>query len=1318
MLLPALIHVLHVDDEESQREFAKMFLEEDGVIQVTSAASGKEALQLLEKESYDCVISDYQMNGMTGIQLAEKIKSHISIPFILYTGRGSEEVAEAAFKVGIDDYIRKEIEPAHYQVLAKNIEHVVERARGVKSLTASEEKFRRFFMNQPVLCCILSKEGNIVEVNDTVTDALGYTREELIGKPGITTLYSPSSRGKAEQLFRRWVETGELRNEELNIVTKTGEERTVLLNVDAVRDASGDVIQSISVQVDITQRRQMEDEARIHHEESERHALILENMSDSVIVTDLDGVISYWNDGAKNIFGYSPEEMIGKSVKLLNLVEERDAVADSQLDAVKRGESYPTEWRGLKKNGSELWLFLHTKLLKDHEGNPVGMIGVGKDITQRKQMEEELRESEERYRTLVENSPNAISVTIGNTIVYANQKRADLAGEKDPSELVVTSALSQVVEGDRGIIIEMMEARERGEEPPSPLEYRMLRADGSVRDIVDYHSEINYQGTYAVQHVLHDVTDQKRYERRLESLHRHATELGKAGTMDDVAERTLDAIKSVLGYNQGGFGVVEGSVLHFIRMIGVSVGEGFELPLDGKGVTVRAVRTGKTQLVADAGKDENYELGPAGRELKSLSELAVPVKIDGKAVAIINVESEKLDDFNEEDRKLLEIFAEHVASAISGYREEAEHRRYEQSLEALHRNASELQLAGNVQRVCDLTLDAMEQALGLKKVAFLSVEKGILKAIGTRGAPILDIPLPLDGKGVTVKAANTRRTVLVNDLRGDSDFVRGYTDSLSELAAPVLIDGETVAVLNVESLGLNAFTRGDQGLLEMLAQHVASALSRLGEVEVLRASEGRYRTFLESSRDAVFVFDDDVYIYVNRAAVDMLGYDSAEEIIGLPVYSIVAPEEREEVMRRTAARAGGEAVPGMYEVRLLRRDGGVVTCEANASRIMYEGKPVSLSMGRDLIERVKMEERLRESEENYKDLAESISNVFFAMDKDLRYTYWNKASEKLTGVSAKNAIGKSLTEVFPDVKGSKVEQFYLNVLKTKQHQTLINTYRLGEIDFVFEIDAYPTKDGLSVFTKDVTERVNMEKELRGYVENVENRLEEKTKELIEAEAMSAAGKVAAMIGHDLRSPIQAIKSNLYLLRKSPEKAEERLKAIDDAADRMVAMVEELRTKIRDTPVAVQAVDLADLAGLCLKETPVPPDVKTQLVVGAGLDSVTLDPLKMRRVLDNLVRNAVEAMPEGGNLAISAERVGSEAVIKVSDTGVGIPEEAMRRLFKPFYTTKSGGLGLGLAYCKMAVEAHGGSITAESKVGEGTTFTVTLSLHPRAQPKNP
>jgi two-component system CheB/CheR fusion protein len=360
-------------------------------------------------------------------------------------------------------------------------------------------------------------------------------------------------------------------------------------------------------------------------------------------------------------------------------------------------------------------------------------------------------------------------------------------------------------------------------------------------------------------------------------------------------------------------------------------------------------------------------------------------------------------------------------------------------------------------------------------------------------------------------------------------------------------------------------------------------------------------------------------------------------------------------------------------------------------------------------------------------IVETVREPLMVLDPDLRIVSVNRSFSEVFHLPPKEAEGKLIYELedrqwdIPELRllleqiiqskssfnDFEIERMFLGIGRRIMLLNCRQVFQeVGERSFIL------------LALEDITERRNMEKELHSHMENIENRLEEKTKELIEAEVMSAAGKVAIMLGHDLRGPIQAIKGNLYLLRKSPEKAEERLKAIDDAADRMVAMVEELRTKIRDTPLAVQAVDLADLAGLCLKETPVPKGVKTQLVVGAGLNSVMLDPLKMRRVLDNLVRNAVEAMPEGGNLAISAERVGSEAVIKVSDTGVGIPEEAMRRLFKPFYTTKSGGLGLGLAYCKTAVEAQGGSITAESKVGEGTTFTVTLPLHPKAQPKNP
>jgi signal transduction histidine kinase len=108
-----------------------------------------------------------------------------------------------------------------------------------------------------------------------------------------------------------------------------------------------------------------------------------------------------------------------------------------------------------------------------------------------------------------------------------------------------------------------------------------------------------------------------------------------------------------------------------------------------------------------------------------------------------------------------------------------------------------------------------------------------------------------------------------------------------------------------------------------------------------------------------------------------------------------------------------------------------------------------------------------------------------------------------------------------------------------------------------------------------------------------------------------------------------------------------------------------------------------------------------------LDAVLLDPEIIHRVLDNIVRNAIDSMPNGGVLTVAAGRDGDVVELRVSDTGVGIPEGVRDRVFEPFYTTKSKGTGLGLAYCRRGVEAHGGSITFDSLEGEGTTFKVRL-----------
>ncbi len=133
---------------------------------------------------------------------------------------------------------------------------------------------------------------------------------------------------------------------------------------------------------------------------------------------------------------------------------------------------------------------------------------------------------------------------------------------------------------------------------------------------------------------------------------------------------------------------------------------------------------------------------------------------------------------------------------------------------------------------------------------------------------------------------------------------------------------------------------------------------------------------------------------------------------------------------------------------------------------------------RDVTRRRQAEEDLRSNEARYRELANSIGDVFFAMDKDLRYTFWNKASETLTGVAASDAIGKSLFDVFPDVRGTEIEQLYRDVLRTQQPQRRIQRYCVRNREAFFEISAYPSRDGISVFAEDVTDSRRAEEALQ------------------------------------------------------------------------------------------------------------------------------------------------------------------------------------------------------------------------------------------------
>ncbi|MEN3052302.1 MAG: ATP-binding protein [Candidatus Methanosuratincola petrocarbonis] len=257
---------------------------------------------------------------------------------------------------------------------------------------------------------------------------------------------------------------------------------------------------------------------------------------------------------------------------------------------------------------------------------------------------------------------------------------------------------------------------------------------------------------------------------------------------------------------------------------------------------------------------------------------------------------------------------------------------------------------------------------------------------------------------------------------------------------------------------------------------------------------------------------------------------------------------------------------------------------------------------------------------------------------------------------------------------------------------------------------------------DVTEEVLAKEVLREYTSNLEKVVLERTKALREAERMAAIGETALMVGHDLRNPLQVIVNLVYSMReaiRSPGVDQDTRVRIEKGLDTLTSQVEYMDKIVSDLtdysrPVEPKAerIDLPAFLRSLVKDAKVPRRIKVSIAVEEGAGTIYSDPSMLRRALMNLVTNAVQAMPGEGSLRIEVHPTQEGgAAITVSDTGVGIPPEIKGRLFRPFVTGKAKGMGLGLSVVSRFVELLGGTVSCESEVGKGSSFTIRLPHSP-------
>ena len=349
-----------------------------------------------------------------------------------------------------------------------------ELSRTQDKLLESENKFRQLFENEPEYCYMISPEGEIININNSALKALGYQKDEIIGMPFLTTIYASSSQEKAKRLFKEWEKTGKLRDEELNIVTKDREERTVLLSADAIRNESGKIIHSISIQRDIT-------ECKLVEEKLKKFQIIIESAQDAIFFKDLKSRYIYANDKTTEVFGLPREKIIGKNdyELMLDKGEARKNIEDDQL-VITTSKIREITKHMTGADGREYWFQAIKVPQFDDKRKIVGLAGIARDITNIKKAEVTLKESEAKYKILIESSPVGIQIADIETkkFKYSNPAICKMLGySKENLQKMYVSDIHP--QDTLEHVISEFEAQSRGEKTLAP-NIPCLRKDGEV----------------------------------------------------------------------------------------------------------------------------------------------------------------------------------------------------------------------------------------------------------------------------------------------------------------------------------------------------------------------------------------------------------------------------------------------------------------------------------------------------------------------------------------------------------------------------------------------------------------------------------------------------------------------------------------------------------------------------------------------------------------------------------------------------------------------------------------------------------------------
>ncbi|MDD1718887.1 MAG: PAS domain S-box protein, partial [Methanoregulaceae archaeon] len=420
------IRVLYVDDEPSMLDIGKIFLESGNAFSVDTLTSASAALEHLNTEQYDVIISDYQMPGMNGVMFLKQLKqAGNTTPFIIFTGRGREEVVIEALNEGADFYLQKGGDPrAQFTELANKIRYAVTRRRAEEGLRESEERYRRVVEDQTEFICRFLPDGTHIFVNDAYCRYFGLDREEITGSLFRPTIH-PEDRQDVARVFASLTPDHPLDTIDQRILMPDGSLRWQRWVDRAIFGEDGTLKEYQSVGRDITDYKQSEAALR---ESEAKYRTVFETTGTAMVLIENDATISLVNSEFERLSGFAKEEIENRK-KWTEFVVEEDL--DRMLDQhhLRRRDRESAlahyEFRFRTRSGDIRNIFLTIDVIPDTAQSIASLL----DISDRKMIEEVLRDRLETERALI-NSPAdmAVLLDVHGIILNINDQYAGVLG--------------------------------------------------------------------------------------------------------------------------------------------------------------------------------------------------------------------------------------------------------------------------------------------------------------------------------------------------------------------------------------------------------------------------------------------------------------------------------------------------------------------------------------------------------------------------------------------------------------------------------------------------------------------------------------------------------------------------------------------------------------------------------------------------------------------------------------------------------------------------------------------------------------------------